>query len=468
MYIKPRKNKHNELISYRLICSGKDPYSGLHKNYTKTWKVPPNLTKKELDHALKKVMFDFETEVEKLSSGQIVIEHDIMFVDFANQWLNNILNRNAESFTYYNTSKRHLQVILPYFQKYKLKNIGPDLIQNFYDYLSASTYEKNIVIVNKSINEFINYKEQYKIADTLGISRHTLHVASVVGNQVSMETAKKVCNYFNCKIENYFKVTTTKCKYSRATIIGIRTTLVSILAEAKRRLLIEHNYATKDYTTRPTGNTKKKNVLNEESAKRFIQCVLEETDPRKKAIFSIFLLAGLRKGEIAGLCRDDIDFSHNTLSVNRNCIYVNPEFGVVIKSPKTKKSKRTICMPNLLTEILQEYIVWWNGQKILHGDKWANSNFLFMQDNGNVINPCTIYQWLIQFEKVHGFEHIPCHSLRHSCCSLMINSGVPIKLVSQILGHTSEAFTLQVYTHVLEGQQEQAAITYNNFICDIK
>lgn len=88
-----------------------------------------------------------------------------------------------------------------------------------------------------------------------------------------------------------------------------------------------------------------------------------------------------------------------------------------------------------------------------------------MQDNGQPINPCTIGQWVTKFELKHGFKHVPCHSLRHTATSLMIGSGIPLKVVSTILGHTSEAFTLQVYTHVLQGQQEQASITYNNFLC---
>lgn len=48
MYVEERKDKKGNLISYRLICSGKDMYSGKHKNYTKTWKIPTTLTGKKI------------------------------------------------------------------------------------------------------------------------------------------------------------------------------------------------------------------------------------------------------------------------------------------------------------------------------------------------------------------------------------------------------------------------------------
>lgn len=467
MYSNPNYNKDNQLISYRLIASGKDPYSGRHKNYTRTWKIPTHLkTKKEIEHALSKAKYEFEEEVQKLSMGVCTIENNVLFGDFAKQWLENILIRNNDSFSHYNCAKQHLQVILPFFKDCQLKNIGPNLIQTFYDQLSASTYEKQVIVVKKSIKElFVDKKlNQQKMSEDIGINRLTLRLASNIGNKVSSATAKAICDYFNVPMSKYFETTVETKKYSRATMLGIRTTLVMILSEAKRRMLIEHNYATKEYTRGVSGSVKKITVLSEDEARRLVKCLINEKDLRIKTAISIFLFLGLRKGEVAGLCFDDINFENNTISINRNCIYAGKEFGIKIKSPKTKSSKRTICVPTLLMDILKEYSIWWNEQKILHGDLWENSKFLFLQDNGQVINPCTLAQWVTKFEIKNGFEHIPCHWLRHSATSLMLNSGVPLKVVSKILGHSSEAFTLQIYTHILDGQEEQASKTYNNYL----
>ena len=468
MYVEERKDKNGDIISYRLICSGKDAYSGKHKNYTKTWKIPIGMTsKKEISHALNKAKYEFEEEVEKASNGIHIVDENPLFEDYAKNWVEGILRRKEESYNYYKDCKEHLKTIIPFFKNYRLKNIGPSKFQEFYDYLSSRTYDKQVVKVKQSIKELIKYKEQHKIADDIGINRLTLRTASNIGNQVSIATARAISKYFNVPIDRYFEITNTECRYSKATIRGIRTTLVMILAQAKRTMLIEQNYATKEYTKKLEGKEKQKNIFNENEAKRFIQCLFSENNIRRKASLALFIFLGLRKAEVAGMSFDCIDFDKNLIHVKLNNIYAGSQFGIKIKSPKTKKSNRTIVMPQKLAEILKEYKVWWEEQKILHGDLWESSNFLFLQDNGNVINPCTLAQWVTKFEIENGFEHVSCHGLRHTATTLMIKSGIPIKVVSAILGHASPEFTLKVYTHIMEGQPEEASIIYNNFLCGV-
>ena len=109
MHVKENKDINGNLISYRLICSGRDAYSGKHKNYTKTWKIPIGITsKKEITHALNKAKYKFEEEVERLSCGIQIINENPLFEEFANEWLENILKRKEESYNYYKDSKEHL------------------------------------------------------------------------------------------------------------------------------------------------------------------------------------------------------------------------------------------------------------------------------------------------------------------------------------------------------------------------
>ncbi|HXH20539.1 MAG TPA: site-specific integrase [Dehalococcoidia bacterium] len=64
--------------------------------------------------------------------------------------------------------------------------------------------------------------------------------------------------------------------------------------------------------------------------------------------------------------------------------------------------------------------------------------------------------WLRLLEKA-GLPHLRIHDLRHSAASLLLAEGVPVKVVSEMLGHSDVATTLRIYAHVLEGAQEQAA-----------
>lgn len=464
----PRKNKNGEIISYRFFYSGKEPLTGKPKQYTKTWKVPKGLSHKQTELERRKAEIEFINECEKKSNGIFIQENNITFEEFSKQWLDSILTRNEDAYSYYARSEYAIKILNEHFGKYLLKQISPSMVQRFYDYLCERTYIKEIVTVKKSINELITENNiiKCKLADDCGIDRLTLRLASKVGNQISMATAKTISKHFNVPISKYFNVEKREVKYSKATNAGIRTILVIILGEAKRQQLVEHNYASKDYTRAITGTTKQKEIFDEQEAKEFVQAVLKEPHQKKRTILALLIFLGLRKAEICGLSWGDIDFNNKTLSVNHNSIYLR-KFGIVTKGTKTKTSKRTIRIPEQLVNILLEYKIWYDTQKVNYGDLWAGTDKLFLQDNGNTLNPCTINLWLKKFNLEHGFKNIPPHSLRHTCITMQINAGVPIKVVSARAGHSNERITLEIYTHTLQSQDEQAADIYDKYLMSV-
>lgn len=460
----PRLNKNGEIISYRFHYSGKDPITGKHKQYTMTWKVPKGLSQKEIELERKKVDIEFIKESEKKSNGVFVAESNITFGEFARQWLEEIRLRE-NSYGSYTSAKNHLGIITEWFGNCPLKQISPMMIQKFYNYLCTRTYKRDIVIVKQSVKELMQERRipQYKYADECGINRLTFRLATKIGNQVSISTAKAICTHFGVPIDKYFSVESKDVKFSCATNRGIRTVLVMILNAAKKRMLIEHNYATKDYTNPVTGTVKEKEIFDEDEAREFLRLVSQESDIRKRTLFSIYLYMGLRNAEVCGLEWQDIDLENNTLKIQRNSLYFR-EFGIVTKEPKTHNSKRTVTMPYKLTQILSEYKEWWDNQKVMHGDLWQNADRLFLQDNGQPIHPCTPRVWLTKFENVHGLKHVSPHALRHTSITLQLLAGVPIKAVSQRAGHADEHITLNIYTHFLKEEDKRAAEVFDNFM----
>ena len=464
----PRTNKNGDIISYRFFYSGKDPLTGQSKQYTQTWKVPKNLPNKQIELERKKAEIDFIKECEKKSNGTFVQETNITFKEFAQQWLNRILTQNEEAYSYYVRAEYSLQTINEYFGNCLLRQINPSMVQKFYDYLCERTYTKEIVTVKKSILELVEPKELNKtqLATACGMDRLTLRIASTVGKQTSKTTAQALSKYFNVPMSKYFEVEKKEVKYSKTTNSGIKTILVIILGAAKRQQLIEHNYASKEYTSLKAEPTKEKEIYNEQEAKEFVQAVLNEPNPKRKTVFSLSIFLGLRKAEICGLSWDNIDFERKTLSVTHNSLYLK-KFGIVTKDTKTQASKRTLSLPDQLLSILADYKVWYDEQKIIHGDLWQNTNKLFLQENGKPMNPCTVNGWLTDFELKYGFKHIPPHSLRHTNITMQLNAGIPIKVVSKRAGHANERITLDIYTHVLKEQDEQAANTLNKYLMSV-
>lgn len=465
MNIRPNYNKNNEIISYRLAYSGKDPLTDSQKYYRTTWKVPKELVdKKSIKRELTKFSLEFEKKCENISLGMSTMQDDTLFVDFADRWLKSILSRNNESYSYYIRARDNLKVINSYFQKYMLRKITPSIIQNFYDYISNRKYIKNIVVVKNSISELFNNSSKERLAKDIGVSRLTLRLASTIGEKISLDSAQIICKFFNVNINKYFDIKAEEKLYSKATNASIRTTLVMVLGEAKRLRLIEHNFATKEYTRAPINSIiNEKQVYDECEARTFVECLSNETDIRKKTIFSLLIFLGLRRSEVCGLCWEDIDFNNNLISIKRNSIYV-ADFGVKLKSTKTKSSNRTISMPQTLVNILKEYKDWWLLQQSQLGDLWANTSRLFIQINGQPINPCSVTQWVGEFEQKNNLKHIPPHSLRHTAITLQILSGVPLKVVSERSGHANENITLGIYTHALKNQDKIASDTYDKFL----
>lgn len=159
---------------------------------------------------------------------------------------------------------------------------------------------------------------------------------------------------------------------------------------------------------------------------------------------------GLRIGELLALTPADLDFNAKTLSVSKSLKRVNGQY--VIGPPKTKKSKRVIPMPDKLSERLRKYVgsLYEVGEhdRIFPGTK----NFFHSQ----MRSAC----------KRAGVEKIRLHDLRHSHASMLINSGAPILLVSERLGHDDIETTLQTYGHLYSSTNMAAVEKLNELMGD--
>lgn len=461
----PNYNKQGELVSYRFFFTGQDPMTGKQKQYTMTWKVPRGMNNREIELERRKAEIEFINESEKKSFGTFIKESNITFEEFANQWLNGILARNEESYCYYVRAKNTIKLLNEHFGRFQLRQINPNMVQRFYDFLGERTFTKEIVTVKKSIYELIEAQglKKTQVAEACGLDKLTLRIASKVGNKIGKATATKIAKHFKVPITKYFDIERKEVKYSKDTNQGIRTLLVVILGEAKRQQIIEHNYASKDFTRPMIGTSKPKEIFDEEEAKEFVKAVLREPNLKKKTVLGLLIFLGLRKAEICGLSWSNINFDRKTLSVEKNTLYLQG-FGIVTKGTKTETSKRTIYLPDQMLEILSTYKNWYDEQKENYGDLWENTDRLFLQDNGKPMCPSTVNNWLKNFNLEHGFKTIPPHALRHTCITMQIIAGVPLKTVSKRAGHANERITLDIYTHSLESQDERAAEMYNKYL----
>ena len=154
------------------------------------------------------------------------------------------------------------------------------------------------------------------------------------------------------------------------------------------------------------------------------------------AVIATAIYTGARRGEIAGLKWEDIDFEKRTMYIRRSVVKLaqqEPE----IKLPKTISSIRQIAIPQALCDILQELKKEQDRKKALLGEKWHEEGFLFTDWCGHVMHPHTPTKQFDKFLKKYGFRHLKFHGLRHSSATYLLSNGCDIKTVSKRLGHTS-------------------------------
>lgn len=93
----------------------------------------------------------------------------------------------------------------------------------------------------------------------------------------------------------------------------------------------------------------------------------------------------------------------------------------------------------------------------MHGDKWENSNRLFIGEYGGNIYPGTINMWMKKICQSAGLEERTVHSLRHTNITMQIAAGVPIVTVAGRAGHARTSTTTDIYSHFLKTADRTAA-----------
>ena len=173
--------------------------------------------------------------------------------------------------------------------------------------------------------------------------------------------------------------------------------------------------------------------------------ISNELDLFFKTAFEVLYFCGLRVGELRGLTWDNIDFEERTLSVKKNVVNVDGK--ILVTSPKSKKSIRTIPITKTLLEDLK--LLKLRSMKC-YG---FNDKYYVFGD----IKPLVKEKLRKEKRKLAEeakLKEIRLHDFRHSCASLLINNGASIMIVAKFLGHTKIDETLNTYSHLFKSKME--------------
>ena len=172
-------------------------------------------------------------------------------------------------------------------------------------------------------------------------------------------------------------------------------------------------------------------------------------------IFHTLIWTGLRRSELLGLRWSDLNLEMASMQVRQSLVRLQ-DGRYVIEQPKTSKGIRSLDLAPSTCISLNDHLENQKRDAALLGIPFSETHFVFGHPDGSPRTPSTVTQQFRRTAKRAGFSNVRLHDLRHTHASLMLQQGTDIKTISTRLGHSSVAFTMDTYAHMLPGMQRSA------------
>lgn len=199
-------------------------------------------------------------------------------------------------------------------------------------------------------------------------------------------------------------------------------------------------------------------VLNEDNIKLFLDTA-EDMYPDYYDVFKFFLLSGLRVGELIGLTFDRYNSETHSILIDRQ---LNKAMHFNFDTPKHDVTRIVYIPPEAEKIILERQKVFEDMNKRLGKHNKNKDGFIFFTDEGNHLTHTILYK---RFKKIVNKIKIPnlrIHDLRHTFATIALKSGMDIKTLQKILGHSDATFTLNRYGHSTDTMSQEAASNFGS------
>lgn len=237
---------------------------------------------------------------------------------------------------------------------------------------------------------------------------------------------------------------------SVSTVRRIRAVLAQAIDQGIRWGLVNRNVAT--FSRAPRSQRNEGRTLTPDQAQLLLARL---SGHRNEALYALMLSVGLRRGEALGLHWGDFNEKTGVLSVRRNL--KREATGLVESDTKTPRSRRSINLPLPMLQMLKSHRAKQATEHLALGEAWTDSGYIFTTSIGTPIDPRNLLREFKSICSKAGLGDWHIHELRHSAASLMLAMGVPLQVVSEVLGHASIRMTADVYGHILAPDRQAAA-----------
>ena len=249
---------------------------------------------------------------------------------------------------------------------------------------------------------------------------------------------------------------------SPSTVWGILRLLRQILKAAVTQELLARNPAVAVQNPSRTRGRHERRALNEAE---IVELLNVSRGTEYDMVLRFALATGVRRAELLGATWDAIDLERRSFRVIRTLQVVRNEF--LMLPPKTARSRRTIELSPRMVARLRRHRARQNAERLRLGAAWEDHNLVFPGEAGRYWIPFSFYvgfRELVGGSSIDRPSEVNFHTLRHTAASQWILAGVDLLTVSRRLGHSQASFTMDVYGHMLPGQQNEAAEALDHLI----
>lgn len=200
---------------------------------------------------------------------------------------------------------------------------------------------------------------------------------------------------------------------------------------------------------------KEMNTLSQDEAEKFL--VAARGDKWGIVLF-IAITTAMRPSEYLALQWKDVDLEQGTISIKRS-VHWRRGGGWYFADTKTSRSRRSLILPYSVIQMLREHKRKQLEERLQLGAAYQNNDLVFATSEGTPLMHRNLHRRHFQptLKRAGLSEKIRIYDLRHTCSTLLLVAGENPKVISERLGHSSVAFTLDIYSHVLPSMQQAAA-----------
>lgn len=238
-----------------------------------------------------------------------------------------------------------------------------------------------------------------------------------------------------------------------ASIRRYLTVVQSIFKLAVKQNIIQSSPAKAELLEIPRVVAPKIEIFTKQEAAEMLS-YLELEDLQFQVFIQLAIMTGARRGELTALKFSDFDYVNNKVTIERAAVKLKGQ-PTQIKPPKDYEV-RTLAVNPYCIDLVKLLRVQKDKQAEALGNQWNEHDWLFTQDNGEIMNPQTPTKQFSKFLARNHLKHRKLHSLRHTSTTLLLYGGVNIKQVQERLGH-GDITTTNKYLHYISEADEQAA-----------